>query len=523
MPNPFEVDGRGPSGNQLLTFAVVTLAAIVALTGAMLLKSAGRLNDYVRVVADLTNVGDGLPQKSDVKYHGVLVGEVDDVTPATGSKPNFVYINLKPEYAKTIPSSATARVVPSNVFAVSSVQLVDRGPGAPIRDGAHIAEDHELPTVLFQTTVSKLRDLLNATGRGRDDNSVGILAAVGAATDSRRAKLLAGGAQLNRLINELNAIVATDTGPSTVSALLDATEGLKQSAPDLLDSLHQAVRPMQTLAEKREQLTALVHAGLTTVGTNKQAFDNHTDQLIGITTGLTPPIGVFAKNADKFVPIFRNINKLSRNWFEHMWMADRDVPNMPIAVTLAPSYTYTRADCPRYGDVKGPSCFTAPEQVVRPDLPETLLPQNYKPPADLAPPAGTVIGPNGNLVAVGPPRVVPPGGPNLIDPNPPLPPWQPFPMPRVPGTSDPDDLEPPPPPATPPIPPAPVAPGGINGAGRSAVAPASYGGNVGPVGSRGERDQLRVIAGGSATPATQLLLGPVARGSAVSFVKEGPS
>ncbi|RIS95155.1 MCE family protein, partial [Mycobacteroides abscessus] len=123
MPNPFEVDGRGPSGNQLLTLAVVTLVAIVALTGAMLLKSAGRLNDYVRVVADLTNVGDGLPQKSDVKYHGVLVGEVDDVTPATGSEPNFVYINLKPEYAKTIPSSATARVVPSNVFAVSSVQL----------------------------------------------------------------------------------------------------------------------------------------------------------------------------------------------------------------------------------------------------------------------------------------------------------------------------------------------------------------------------------------------------------------
>ncbi|OHT85153.1 MlaD family protein [Mycobacteroides saopaulense] len=523
MPNPFEVDGRGPSDNQLLTLSVVTLAAIVALTGTMLLKSAGRLNDYVPVVADLMNVGDGLPQKSDVKYHGVLVGEVDDVTPATGAKPNFVHINLKPQYVKSIPSTATARVVPSNVFAVSSVQLVDRGPGAPIRAGAHIAEDQELPTVLFQTTVSKLRDVLNATGRGREDNSVGILAAVGAATDSRRVKLLAGGAQLNRLITELNAIVATDTGPSTASALLNAAEGLKQSAPDLLDSLHQAVQPMQTLAEKREQLTTLLHAGLTTVGTNKKAFDNHTDQLIGITTELTPPIGVFAKNADKFVPIFRNINKLSRNWFEQMWMADRDVPNMPISITLAPSYTYTRADCPRYGEVKGPSCFTAPEQVVRPDLPETLLPQNYKVPPDLAPPAGTVIGPNGNLVAVAPPRVVPPGGPNLTDPNPPLPPWQPFPVPRVPGTSDPDDLEPPPPPAVPPIPPAPVAPGGINGPGRPALAPASYGGNVGPVGSRGERDQLRVIAGGSATSATQLLLGPVARGSAVSFVKEGPS
>ncbi|WP_131724979.1 MlaD family protein, partial [Mycobacteroides abscessus] len=115
--------------------------------------STGRLNDFVRVVADLNNVGDGLPQKSDVKYHGVLVGEVDGVTPASNGQPNFVHINLKPQYAKSIPSTATARVVPSNVFAVSSVQLVDRGPGAPIRAGAHIAEDTQLPTVLFQTTV----------------------------------------------------------------------------------------------------------------------------------------------------------------------------------------------------------------------------------------------------------------------------------------------------------------------------------------------------------------------------------
>ncbi|MGH3724856.1 MAG: MlaD family protein [Mycobacterium sp.] len=496
MPNSFEADGRGPSDSQLLAVSLVTLAIIVALTGTMLLKSAGRLDDYVRVIADLVNVGDGLPQKSDVKYRGVLVGEVDNVIPATGGTPNFVHINLKPQYINSISVTTTARVVPSNVFAVSSVQLVDRGPGAPIRDGAHISEDTQLPTVLFQTTVSKLRDILNATGRGRDDNSVGILAAVGAATDSRRVKLLTGGAQLSRLITELNAIVTTDTGPSTVSALLEATEGLKQTAPELLDSLHQAVQPMRTLAEKREQLTSLISGGLHTVGTTRQAFDNHTDQLIGITTGLTPPIGVFAKNADKFVPIFRNMNKLSRNWFEHMWMSDRDLPNMPIAVTLAPSYTYTRADCPRYGELKGPSCSTAPEQVVRPDLPETLLPQNYKPPADLAPPPGTAMDPNGKLIAVGPPRVVPPGGPNLTDPNPPLPPWQPVPMPPVPGTANPDDVAP------------------------ATTAPASFGGGVGPVGSQRERDQLGVITGEPASSATQLLLGPVARGTAVSFVKE---
>ncbi|SLI50369.1 Putative MCE family protein [Mycobacteroides abscessus subsp. bolletii] len=517
--NSFETDGRGPSEKLLLGTGVVMIAVAALVTGLMLLKSTGRLNDFVRVVADLNNVGDGLPQKSDVKYHGVLVGEVDGVTPASNGQPNFVHINLKPQYAKSIPSTATARVVPSNVFAVSSVQLVDRGPGAPIRAGAHIAEDTQLPTVLFQTTVSKLRDVLVATGRGRDDHSVGILAAVGAATDSRRVKLLTGGAQLNRLIAQLNDIVATDTGPSTVKALLEATEGLKQTAPELIDSLHQAVKPMQTFVEKREQLTSLINGGLTTVGTIRQAFDNHTDQLIGITTELTPVIGTFANNASKFQPIFQKATQLGNKWFEEPWKPEVDTPNMRVNLSMTPGSTYTRADCPRYGDLKGPSCFTAPELVVRPDLPETLLPQNYKVPADLQPPRGTVVGPNGNLVAVGPPYVVPPGGPNLTDPNPPLPPWQQNPSPRVPGTADPDLLEPPPPPP-PPIPAAPVAPGARDGGG-APIAPASFGGTVGPVGSQVERAQLSVITDKPASSATQLLLGPVVRGTTVSLAKEG--
>ncbi|MBN7304820.1 mammalian cell entry protein, partial [Mycobacteroides abscessus subsp. bolletii] len=101
----------------------------------------------------------------------------------------------------------------------------------------------------------------------------------------------------------------------------------------------------------------------------------------------------------------------------------------------------------------------------------------------------------------------PPGGPNLTDPNPPLPPWQPNPSPRVPGTADPDLLEPPPPPP-PPIPAAPVA-------------PASFGGNVGPVGSPREKAQIRAIAGERASSSTQLLLGPVVRGTTVSLAKEG--
>jgi ABC-type transporter Mla subunit MlaD len=518
MGNSLDLDGRGPSERQLLGAGVAVLAVIALVTGGLLAKSTGMLNSYVRVVADLMNVGDGLPAQSDVKYHGLLVGNVTDVVPAAYGKPNYVHINLKPDYAKDIPTSVTARVVPSNVFAVSSIQLVDSGTGGPtIRDGTHIAENGELSTVIFQTTVSKLRDILAATGRSREDHSLGILAAVGAATDNRRVKLLGAGANMSRLLDQLNGIVATDPGPSTVSALLDATHGLQSTAPDLVDALHQAVEPMRAFAEKRAELASLVAGSQHTVGVTREALDNHTDQLIQITHDLTPVIGVLANNADKFVPIFTRVNRLSDKFFDQLYDPKLVTRNMRANLSFTPMHTYTRADCPQYGDVKGPSCFTAPMISVRPELPENMLPQNYNFPAGLEPPAGTEIGPDGKLRAVGPPLVDP--NRSLEDTNPPLP-WWTGPFPRVPSTADPLDPAPPPPPSPiiPALPPAPewqpAAP----------VAPASYGGNVGPVGSQAERNQLGLITGlvtGQSEPAsvaTQLLLGPVARGSAVSFV-----
>jgi ABC-type transporter Mla subunit MlaD len=509
MPNSFETDGRGPSDRQLLTIGVAVLAVATVLTAGLLMKSTGRLDNYIRVVADLVNVGDGLPQKSDVKFHGVLVGMVDDVVPAANGRPNYVHINLKPEYAKSIPAAVTARVVPSNVFAVSSVQLVGSGPGTIISAGAHIPEDRQLPTVLFQTTVSKLRDLLASAGRGRDDKSVGILAALAAATDHRRTTLLNAGAQLNRLLDQLNSIVSTDTGPSTVSALVEATRGLQATAPELLDALHQAVGPMQTFAETRAQLASLLSGADNTVGTTRQSFDNHIDQLIRITTDFTPVLGILAMKSNNFVPAVAKLDNLGTKFMEEVWNPQQNLGNMRAMLTFTPSSTYTRADCPHYGDLKGPSCFTAPLIPVRPDLPDVLLPQNYQPPKDLAPPPGTVIGPDGNLVAVGPPLVN--GPPNLTDPNPPLAPGI-TPSPPVPGSANPDNPNPGAPASPSEHEPyvAPVAPKA------PWIPQASFGGNVGPVGSQQERNMLTVITGRPATDATQLLLGPIARGTTVS-------
>lgn len=499
MTNSFDPNGRGPSDRRLIIYGIAVLVVSGLLTTLLLAKSSGKLGNHVRVVADLINVGDGLPQKSDVKYHGVLVGSVHSVKPGAHGNPNRVNIDLTAEYAGSIPASVTARVVPSNVFAVSSVQLIGHGSGRIIRAGDHIPEDTTLPTVLFQTTVSKLRDLLAASARGRDDSSVGVIAALAAATDHRRTKLLAGGAQLDRLIDQLNSIVRPDAGPSTLSALIDATRGLQATAPDLVDALHEAVEPMQTFAETRSQLSSLIGSAQSTLNTSYQALNNHIDQMIKISSDLTPVVGVLAINAPNLLTATIKATHLIDR-FNQTVASPEGIDNGHAMLSFSPTYGYTRADCPQYGELKGPSCYNAPLVTVRPDLPETLLPQNYHPPKSLAAPPGTVIGPDGNLIAVGPPLVNP--IPNLSDPNPPLPPFL-VPSPRVPGTADPDDA-----------PPAAPAP--------NTVAPASFGGTVGPVGSRYEQNILSIITGKPASAATQLLLGPVARGTTVSF-KSAPA
>lgn len=488
MPNSFDHAGRGPSNTRLFVAGVAFSLVVFVIAALMIAKYKGRLDPIVRVSAELTNVGDGLPAKSDVKFRGVLVGSVSGLVPAAGERPNIVGIDLKPAYAAGIPDTVTARVVPSNAFAVSSVQLVDIGKGTtPLRAGAVIHEDQSLPTVLFQTTLNKLRAVLLAIGREPSADGIGPLTALGEATQGRGDRLLDAGRDLNEIVTQLNTVVGDDTGPSTITALTAAADGLREASPELFDALASAVKPMKVLAEKRSALTNFLSAGLSSVGTVRDAFDNQTDRLINITTQLTPTVGVLADNADMIHTIATRAVTVASKFYDEGWRPDTNQIMVKAIFSLTPTRTYVRADCPRYGELKGPSCDTAPETPVAPELSSSLGSRGLPlPPGvsenrpNLAPPRDSMRGAGG----IG---------------------------------------EPPAPAALPPPLPAELPPAGQPEASSNPVAPQAFqgqsvviGGNVGPVGSRQEKDQLGFIVGGDANAATELLLGPLARGATVN-------
>ncbi|MUL63888.1 mammalian cell entry protein [Mycobacterium sp. CBMA 234] len=496
MGNSFDHDPRGSTDRKLgvigLCFAVVASIAAVL----MVVKSQGKLDDFIRVDLKLINIGDGLPERSDVKFRGVIVGMVSSVTPSQHGQPNVVHVDIQPQFAPQIPDSVTARVVPANLFAVSAVQLVQNGNGArPIRTGDVVMEDQTLPTVLFQNVLAKLRQLLKAVGQSPDANNVGVFAAISEATHGRGQKLTDAGHDLNAVMQQLNSVVKSDdSGPTTLSALKNAADSLRAVSPDLFAALDSSVKPMRTFAEKRSQLTNFLTGGLKTTGTLGDAFEHQIDRMIQVSTGLTPGLGVLADHAGEFHGVSTRLQALANKVYDEGLDQDTGLVIWKAVISMNPSRQYTRADCPRYGAMEGPSCQTAPETPTAPDLKPGLASMG------VAVPPGVPE----NYPNVAPPRFSVPIVPDFPGPPDPaalpVPPGAPMPAPA--------------PPAAPPLP-AEVGATAPPGQVQQQSAPL-YGGTVGPVGSQAEKDQLSQIVGGPATSATQLLLGPVARGQEVT-------
>lgn len=480
----------GASTARTYIVGVIFLLIVAGTVTLLIAKSRGALDPFVRVRAELVNVGDGLPQKSDVKFRGVLVGFVDSVQPAQAGQANVVKLNIKPQYASGIPDTVTARVVPSNVFAVSSVQLVDNGESAhPLRGGDIIQEDQTLPTVLFQTTLQKFREVLAAIARDPNELGVGWLTALGDATSGRGDRLEDAGRDLNEIVKQLNTVVAAEPGPSTISALSAATAGLRDSAPDLLDALDSAVKPMRTLAEKQVELHDLLASAAGTVGTLGDSFENQADRLINMTTQLTPVLGTLADHGGNIHLILNNAQRVVMKFVDEAWNWDTNQAQIKVVIALTPTRTYVRADCPRYGDMLGASCFTAPEVPTAPALTPSLNSMGFPLPP----------GVNENRPNYAPPRgsVLPPDAP------------------RPDGRPQPPSSAPVPPPDEPLLP-AEAAPPADTPPPSVIPQSAVIGGNVGPVGSRQEKDQLRYLLGGNDSAAAQLLAAPMLRGMTVT-------
>ncbi|MFD6452126.1 MULTISPECIES: MlaD family protein [unclassified Nocardia] len=373
--------GRGPTMKQLYVAGAAGLIVFGVILAFLTARYQGYFVPKVNVVANLSTTGDGLPSDADVKFRGVLVGVVKNVEIGKDAEQK-VNIELKPEFADGIPNTVTARVVPSNLFAVTSVELVYNGANSQhLKEGSQIPEDRSQGTIALQDTLTTVRDILDEVDPVQFGRVLGTL------TQALDGSGRVPGSTIQRLDHWLTTVA--DAGPN-VGGMLDnfsnSAHALNQSAPELLDVLGSSVQTANTIATKREQLIALLAGASATTDRVNDLFASNPDVGKEVTVGMNATLGALAADPASITRTFQvfgpSLAQLNTTFHggpsgkQMVWNA---------GLTFTPYQPNTVADCPRYGDLLGPSCFTAPAEASLPAIPDNLRPRRLDTAAGLPP------------------------------------------------------------------------------------------------------------------------------------------
>ncbi|MVU79904.1 MCE family protein [Nocardia sp. ET3-3] len=437
--------GRGPTMRQLLIAGICGLTVIAVVLGFLFARYRGYFVEKVNVTANLTTTGDGLPANADVKFRGVLVGAVKDVSVAAKGEKQEVHIEMKPEYTSGIPANVTARVVPSNLFAVTSVELVYNGAdSAHLKEGSQIAEDTSTGTIALQDTLTKVRDILGKIDPVQFGRVLGTLSY--ALDGSGRMP----GSTIERVDRWLDQVRGSvpDVG-GFLDDLSSSMHALNQSAPELMGVLKDSVETAKTISDRRAELTALLAGTSDTIDKVNGLFARNPNVGKDVTTGTSALFGALSDNPDAIPQSIANLGDSVRKLSGAFGWGPQQQMKWNVGITFTPYKPYTRDDCPRYGELAAPSCGTAPLTSDPGTLPESMRPKAIDAAKDLpvmtSPPPGfplipgvTVIGTpaDGQPDAAQKPSTDPLAGtplqgmfPNLLAPAPAAPASQPGPVP----------------------------------------------------------------------------------------------
>ncbi|MBB5913815.1 virulence factor Mce-like protein [Nocardia transvalensis] len=364
--------GRGPTMRQLLVAGACGLVVFALILAFLMARYQGKiLHPKVDVTADMTTTGDGLPENADVKFRGVLVGVVKDVSVAAKGEIQQVNIEMKPDFISDIPANVTARVVPSNLFAVTSVELVYNGPDtAVLHAGSRIPEDRSQGTIALQDTLTTVRTILNKI------DPVQLGRVLSTLSYSLEGGGRMPGSTVERLDNWLTQVRgAVPNVDQTLDDFSSSFHALNQSAPELMGVLADSVKTAQTITDKRQQLVDLLAGSSGTVDKVNALFARNPDLGKSITAGTSDMFGALTDNPQSIPQAIASLNNSVRalagtfHWGPQRQM----VWNM--GITLTPYKPYDQSDCPRYGTMAGPSCATAPAVAELPPLPESMKPR----------------------------------------------------------------------------------------------------------------------------------------------------
>ncbi len=237
---------------KLFVAGVCFIGAIIGLIALSIAIYNKTFDKVTMVTLEADRAGLQLPKYGDVRYNGVLVGQIRDIS-QSGDKAR-IKIGIEPDDARRIPANVEANILPTTLFGQKFVSLVAPAQGAEgsLQDGTTIPSQRVHTSVELNKVLSRLFPLLRAV---RPVDLSATLSALATALNGRGDSI---GQTMDRLDSYLTTINQhLPTLRADLRLLASVADAYNVAAPDLVAALGNLTVTSRTITTQKAGVEGL--------------------------------------------------------------------------------------------------------------------------------------------------------------------------------------------------------------------------------------------------------------------------
>ncbi|HSV40834.1 MAG TPA: MCE family protein [Nocardioidaceae bacterium] len=329
---------------------VSVIAGLIAVSIGIYNKTLFDTVTTVTLQAD--RAGLQLPKYGDVRYNGVLVGQVRSIS-QTGDKA-IIELGLEPSDAQLIPENVEANILPTTLFGQKFVSLVDPTSPGPlgIQDGTVIPSERVHTSTELSDVLNRLFPLLRAV---RPVDLSATLSALATALNGRGEAV---GQTLDRLDGYLTAINQhLPTLQEDLRLLGTVADAYNVAAPDLVAALGNLTITSRTIAAKKQGVAGLLGDLRNVAVDGAELLEQNEANLIREGDLAVPLVRLLEKYAPEYNCLLRGIAAYKPVLLKTFAGGEvKQYVEFPSPQVRA----YDERDIPEYNDTRGPRCIGLP-------------------------------------------------------------------------------------------------------------------------------------------------------------------
>ncbi|WP_193605909.1 MCE family protein [Nocardioides dongkuii] len=338
---------------RLLVAGVVFLTVIATLIWLSIAVYNKKFEAATMVTFKAERAGLQLARGGDVRLHGVLVGQVRDIS--QDGEEAVILVALRPAAAAEVPQNIRAEILPTTLFGQKFISLVE--PENPseeaIRDGAVVESDRVETNVELSRILADLFPLLRSVSPAQLNATLYALASA----------LSGRGERIGALLEDLDGYAGrlTERLPTLqrdLELLADVSQTYERATPDVLRLLRNATVSARTIADKEAELASFIDDVTGLAETSARVLRDNEEGIIRLGELSRPLLRLLDTYSPEYPCLLEGLDVYTAKLSE-IFANSRVNQVLELGSVQKPAYDAN--DRPEYGEVgHGPWCAGLP-------------------------------------------------------------------------------------------------------------------------------------------------------------------